>query len=1531
MGEQQIDSLAKEASFLYPAANLTKQGPNVYSVKGRSVRLEVQHKDGVPSLVVCDGPLRQPFVDYVHGSANNEDYDVPIVQSALHAIPEGARVSFEEVFPDTRAEAMLVACMEAQAREELAQSQLAGGMKTPPLPSAAVVAEPQPAPTPVAEPPSIPPPQWASLNTFGPLNGAPFTVNMSNGQPGAPLTAAPLLPPSGLTMPQVGPQMQFGQMKSFSFSHGESGMRPAISAPAPASFWTPRAQQEEMVGAALAQPVGLPHSLSHSASFGTLPTSQRAPTPPRVLVSRNASPHMSQRTALPASPFAQVREVRAVSSSPMQATRKALSPAPSFQIQSSDERSTIGTISISTPERNHNQRAGPQRLGTSPSAPSLSSSANKRKPPPRIPRGGGTPSGPSPQRTASLPPWQFPLAASPADSIDATPVANRSEPQRLSASESVSLRLSYESPQRSRDDTEVTVESQFEERRRQFGLWQSAIAATAELDEGKLGQRKASSAPQSKAAEPVSSSLLQSSVSEDEQKRKSPRMPVPADDSKDETSFDVSFGSSECSPGHGKPETEGGSIASTAPIHDRGDEVAHAKAVEAVSEDSLVEAVFEDSLAEAVLEDSLVDDDIVLSKVKKPEAQPKKIPEESQKCKKDDKLHERSLRHQWALDQPKRVSGESEDSQKDDKLQLSLKHQRSLPEADSKKRTVVHQDHNGRAVAERSATELSGQALRDRTGMQTSHSVPRSEPSMTLHKRHLEAPSVSTSLADHVGVQHHQLPSPPQHIPGSKAAGQPPRFLEQTNGASSHREGKDETNSQLDSFPSSSAVASAAIKCSISQATPVSASRPTQHFPGSTPARSSSELFDKKNDASEQRGEKDKITDSFLSSSAAKSANTKSSNGQATPLPTSPPVQHFPGGTPHRPSSEFFEKTNDVSFHRGGRDKTNSKLDSFPASSAVEGVGTKSSIIQEAQESLSYPVQHFSETKPARPSSEFLEKKINVMSHGVEKNCTTSHLDSRPQSIGSNSSTGQAASMPAFPSADVTQAPVEVAQKSQSMTGNKWSLATLSDTPSTSDAWQSHASNDSKSTAGPAVPYQKQVQHLKAVAEGFDVQQVSRMESSTPEATVGCGISTSKDPSIKAHESSRIWKVEPAFGSGIVSSPSPQAQALDARLASHIKKSELSVVDATAVTVNPELKRPDSQLSSNTHTPLNEAKPVDAWSLEDDQKSNSQKVDNTQAHVRHATPARALSRHDQSRTQDKSSSDATIKKSKTLAEVEATQQAVMHLLSTSSVREKKISKVASPRASKVELKEELPDKDSIPIIEIPDFASPPPKNVVPGLVSACTKLPVKRIAASDTGATTEETEKETRETVAELRRSLETVTRERDSLRHDVEQMAQEDRRKKDLLEELFRERAKAEDQRAELQTRLENSWKEEMNQQDKDNARELELMQRVQALEAQNAELQGRLLETQSQSAAALNEARLEVTGSEGKVTSLEERMEVIWKMLDDALLEKSHQADRIMELEQALNQAGSRKVPNDSEPRQESLKSLVDVRMAV
>lgn len=105
---------------------LTRKRPGVYELNSREVLVEWQYATepgGQGFLVVLDGPLRQPFSDYMEMNEVNAEYDTKdiIARSALQMIPKEKRMSFgdsKQVY--TRLEAMKVAKEQAVIRETAA-------------------------------------------------------------------------------------------------------------------------------------------------------------------------------------------------------------------------------------------------------------------------------------------------------------------------------------------------------------------------------------------------------------------------------------------------------------------------------------------------------------------------------------------------------------------------------------------------------------------------------------------------------------------------------------------------------------------------------------------------------------------------------------------------------------------------------------------------------------------------------------------------------------------------------------------------------------------------------------------------------------------------------------------------------------------------------------------------------------------------------------------------------------------------------------------------------------------------------------------------------------------------------------------------------------------------------------------------------------------------------------------------------------------------------------------------------------------
>jgi len=98
---------------------IERRSMGCYLIDGTEVTLEWQSG----SLVVVDGPLRQPFLDYLMQSEANAEYDTSSIAktSALHHVPKERRMTFDDTHKQySRLEAMRVAKEQASIREKAA-------------------------------------------------------------------------------------------------------------------------------------------------------------------------------------------------------------------------------------------------------------------------------------------------------------------------------------------------------------------------------------------------------------------------------------------------------------------------------------------------------------------------------------------------------------------------------------------------------------------------------------------------------------------------------------------------------------------------------------------------------------------------------------------------------------------------------------------------------------------------------------------------------------------------------------------------------------------------------------------------------------------------------------------------------------------------------------------------------------------------------------------------------------------------------------------------------------------------------------------------------------------------------------------------------------------------------------------------------------------------------------------------------------------------------------------------------------------
>ncbi|CAJ1410853.1 unnamed protein product [Effrenium voratum] len=123
--DQHVAYFLRKNPQVRPRHKIQRRSPGVYLLDSRDVQIEWQYATepgGQGFLVVVDGPLRQPFSDYMMDTEENATYDgQDIVQSNLHLIARDRRISFNDTHKVyNRLEAMKVAKEQALVREKAA-------------------------------------------------------------------------------------------------------------------------------------------------------------------------------------------------------------------------------------------------------------------------------------------------------------------------------------------------------------------------------------------------------------------------------------------------------------------------------------------------------------------------------------------------------------------------------------------------------------------------------------------------------------------------------------------------------------------------------------------------------------------------------------------------------------------------------------------------------------------------------------------------------------------------------------------------------------------------------------------------------------------------------------------------------------------------------------------------------------------------------------------------------------------------------------------------------------------------------------------------------------------------------------------------------------------------------------------------------------------------------------------------------------------------------------------------------------------
>jgi hypothetical protein len=136
--DQQVNSFLRTHPEVLQKHKVVRKRHGVYEVNGHEIWIELQQVPGHGSSsrqpFVIDGPLRQPFSDYMMMTENNAIYDTGAVAktSTLHHVPKEKRMTFDDTDERySRLEAMKVAKEQALIREQAANLAKQGKQYSP--------------------------------------------------------------------------------------------------------------------------------------------------------------------------------------------------------------------------------------------------------------------------------------------------------------------------------------------------------------------------------------------------------------------------------------------------------------------------------------------------------------------------------------------------------------------------------------------------------------------------------------------------------------------------------------------------------------------------------------------------------------------------------------------------------------------------------------------------------------------------------------------------------------------------------------------------------------------------------------------------------------------------------------------------------------------------------------------------------------------------------------------------------------------------------------------------------------------------------------------------------------------------------------------------------------------------------------------------------------------------------------------------------------------------------------------------------
>eukprot|EP01066_Platyproteum_vivax_P008098 Platyproteum_vivax@DN3327_c0_g1_i1.p1 len=125
MIDVRVADILNENPPLMHTLSITRQSKGQYTICNREVRVTLgyEFKCSKPLVSVTDGPLRQPFLQYMRSSDKEMEFEPVAVSNKVFDIPTHQRLSWKANATLDRIQAMKLATKEAKARDDLAAKQ----------------------------------------------------------------------------------------------------------------------------------------------------------------------------------------------------------------------------------------------------------------------------------------------------------------------------------------------------------------------------------------------------------------------------------------------------------------------------------------------------------------------------------------------------------------------------------------------------------------------------------------------------------------------------------------------------------------------------------------------------------------------------------------------------------------------------------------------------------------------------------------------------------------------------------------------------------------------------------------------------------------------------------------------------------------------------------------------------------------------------------------------------------------------------------------------------------------------------------------------------------------------------------------------------------------------------------------------------------------------------------------------------------------------------------------------------------------